>query len=173
MMTKVIQVTTVGEGSNMVGKEVTCIDKDSEAYIEYFLHLKQYMTDLTKFNLDLETYFSIIIGQCSPVMEQSFAGEKEFKNIKETSETIDLIKTTERIYYNYQSHKCGPLGGCESLDRLGTTRQPEDTYETEHHDKFKTVIKVCKASKINFSLMCTANIDMTMKELWESGKVTK
>ena len=40
MKTKVIQVTTVGEDSKMMGKEVTCIDKNGEEYIEYSLYLK-------------------------------------------------------------------------------------------------------------------------------------
>ena len=110
MVIKVIQVVTIREDSKIMGKEVTFIDKDGEAYSEYSLYLKQYMTDLTKFNSDLEKAFSIIIGQCSPAMEQSLAGEKEFKNIKETSETIGLIKMIERICCNYQSHEFGPLG---------------------------------------------------------------
>ena len=57
--------------------------------------------------------------------------------------------------------------------RLGTTRQPEDTSESEYYSKFKTVIEVCEARGIKFSLMCTANVDMDIKELSGSGDLTK
>ena len=72
----------------MIGKEVIVIDKDGEDYVEYQINLKQYMTDLTKFNSDLEKIFSLLLGQCSPSMEQSLAGEAEFSLIKEKSDSI-------------------------------------------------------------------------------------
>ena len=99
--------------------------------------------------------------------------KKDFKSIKETSEIIGLLKIIERICYNYKSHEFGLLGGWESLDRLGTTRQPKYISEADHYGKFKTAVDICKASKINFSLMCTTNVDMAMKELWNSVEVTK
>ena len=100
MTTKVIQVATVGEDSIMVRKEITCIDKTGEEYTKYSLCLKQYMTDLTKFNSDLEKFFGLILGKCSPSI-QSLAGEKEFNLIKETSKSIGLIKMIKRVCYNY------------------------------------------------------------------------
>ena len=48
MMTKFIQVVTVGEDSKMMGKEVACINTDGEEYVDYSLYLKQYITNLTK-----------------------------------------------------------------------------------------------------------------------------
>ena len=169
MTTKVVQVATIGEDSKMVGKEVVVIDKDGEEYVEYQINLKQYMTDLNKFNSDLIKIFSLLIGQCSPSMEQSLAGEKEFSIIKEKSESIPLIKMIERICYNYQSHEFAPLGGWESLDRLSKTIQHEESLESEHYEKFKTVVEVCKASGINFAVMCSANVDMAMSSLQQSG----
>ena len=60
----------------MMGKEVTCIDKDGEEFAEYSLYFKQYMTDVTDFNADLVKCYSIIIGQCNPSMGQALTGEK-------------------------------------------------------------------------------------------------
>ena len=64
MINKVVQFATMGEDSVLVGREVSVIDKDCEEYIEYQLYLKQYMTDLTKFNDNLEKCYSLLIGQC-------------------------------------------------------------------------------------------------------------
>jgi len=108
---KIIQEATIGLNSVLIGKEVEVIDKDGEAYVEYQLYLKQYLSDGTKFNSDIEKLFSLLLGQCSPSMEQSLAGEKNFKNIKEKSGSITLIKVIERICYNYQSHEFVPLSG--------------------------------------------------------------
>ena len=83
-------------------------------------------------------------------MEQSLVGEKDYKNIKEKSDSIALIKVIERIYCNYQSHAFAPLSRWDSLDRLTAARQPEDVLESEHYEKFKAIIKVCKTSGINF-----------------------
>lgn len=69
MTKKIVQVATLGEDSKMIGKEVTDIDKDGEDYVEYQINLKQYMSDLTKFNSDLEKIFSLLLGQCSPSIE--------------------------------------------------------------------------------------------------------
>jgi len=66
-----------------------------------------------------------------------------------------------------------PLGAWESLDRLAKTKQPDDVSEANHHEIFKTIVEVCKASTINFALMGTSNVDMAMKALAKSGKISK
>jgi len=43
--------------------------------------------------------------------------------------------------------------------------QHENSLESEHYKKFKTAVELCKASGINFSLMCSTNADMAIKEL--------
>ena len=124
MTTKIIQFTTVGENSILEGREVNVVDKDCEEFTEYQINLKQYISDVENFHSDLEKCFSLLPGQCSPSMEQTLAGEKDYQTIKEQSDSIGLIKMIERVCYNYQLHEYAPLGGWESLDRLGTTRQP-------------------------------------------------
>ena len=41
-----------------------------------------------------------------------------------------------------------------------------------HHKSFKTIIKVCKASWINFALPCTAKIYEAIKVLYAEGKIS-
>ena len=81
------------------------------------------MSDITIFNDNLEKYFSLLLDQCSPSMEQSLAGGKKYEKIKENYDIIELIKLIERICYNYQLHKFTPLGGWDLLDRLASTLQ--------------------------------------------------
>ena len=88
------------------------------------------------------------------------------------SDSIALIKVIERICYNYQSHEFAPLSGWDSLDRVTAVRQPEDVLESEHYEKYKTIIEVCKASGIKFSVMCSANVDMAIKLLKLAGEMS-
>ena len=106
-------------------------------------------------------------------MEKSLVGEKGFNVIKETSEYIALINIIEYICYNYQLRKFAPLGGWDYLNRLTATQQPDDVMKSDHYNKFKTVVEVYKASGINFSVMCSANVDMFIKTLHVSGEISK
>ena len=139
----------------------------------YQVNLKQYVSDLAIYDDNLETCYSVIIGQCSPAIEQDLEANDSFLPIKISSDSIGLIKLLECICYNYQSHEYPPLGGWESLDRLAKTTQSDKMFEIKHHEIFKTTVEVCKASGINFSLMCTANVDMAIKALNKAGKITK
>lgn len=56
---------------------------------------------------------------------------------------------------------------------LGKKIQSENIPQSEHFDKFGTIIKVCKASGVNFNLMCLANVDMNIKESSESRDLSK
>ena len=105
-------------------------------------------------------------------MEQVLDGEIEYAAIKAAPESIGLIKMLEFICYNYQSHEYPPLGAWEALDRLSDTKQPEYVSELDHHEKSKAMVEVCKASGINFALMCTHNIDAAMKKLSKDGSIS-
>lgn len=51
-------------------------------------------------------------------------------------------------------------------------RQYEDVLESDYYEKFKTIVEFCKAKGINFATMCTVNVDMTIKILNDSGKMS-
>ena len=106
-------------------------------------------------------------------MYQSLDDAKGFNAIKEKSESINLVNMIECICYNYQSHEFAPLGGWDYLNRLTATQQPDDVMKSDHYNKFKTVVEVYKASGINFSVMCSANVDMFIKTLHVSGEISK
>ena len=60
----------------------------------------------------------------------------------------------------------------EALDFLSDAKQPEYVSESDHHEKFKAMVEVCKASVINFSLMYTHNIDAAMKKILKDGSIS-
>ena len=164
------KIVTIEVSGASVNKKV--IDKDCKEYVEYQLEMKQYVSDKAKYHNDLQKCFNIIMGQCSPAIEQDLKAQPTYKGIKDKSDSISLLKMLETICYNYQSHEYGPLGAWDAIDRLGKTYQPEHVHETRYHDLFKTLIQVCKANNINFALMCTTNIDMAMKQLHSDGKIS-
>ena len=49
-------------------------------------------------------------------MEQTISGDKYFNVIKETSDSINLLKLIENVYYNYHSHEFSPLYDLEAID---------------------------------------------------------
>ena len=49
------------------------------------------MSDVTKFNFDTKKSFCSLLGQCSLSIEQSLAREKDYKDIREKSDSIALI----------------------------------------------------------------------------------
>ena len=98
---KVVQEATLGECIKVMGVLRSVIDKNGEDYVMYHIRLKQHVSDLSKYEDNLEKYFSVIIGQCSPAIEQIFEGDESFMAIKVASDSIRLMKILERICYNY------------------------------------------------------------------------
>ena len=45
--------------------------------------------------------------------------------------------------------------------------------EPDHHETLKTIIEVCKASGINFAVMYSSNVDMSIKALHKDGTISK
>ena len=56
---------------------------------------KKYIDWMTKLEDDLQQIYNVIIGQCSPAMEQSLATIKGFGKIKEQADSINLLKRIE------------------------------------------------------------------------------
>ena len=98
------------------------IDKDGEDYMVYQINLKQYVSNLTKYDDNLEKWYSVIIGQCSPAIEQELEADNSFLAIKMALDVIGLIKILERICYSYHSHEYPPLGVWETMNRLCITK---------------------------------------------------
>ena len=96
-----------------------------------------------------------------------------FTDLKNKSDSIGLVKLIETICYSYQSHEYPPLGAWQAIDTLGRAHQPDiNMSEANHYEKFKTIIEVCKANGINFSVLCSANVDMALKVLHKQGKIS-
>ena len=105
-------------------------------------------------------------------MEQALSGVKSFETIKEEADSIELLKTIEQICYHYQPHEYPPLGAWEAMDKLCKCTQPDHSTETDHYETIKTIVEVCKASGVNFSLLCTHTVDMAMSTLIKGGSIT-
>ena len=70
MIDEVVQEAIEGADSKMKGIIKSAIDKYGKDYIIYQINLKQYVSDLAKYDSNLEKCYSFIIGQCSPAIEQ-------------------------------------------------------------------------------------------------------
>ena len=90
-----------------------------------------------------------------------------FVELKNKSNSIELIKLIEAIRYNYQSHEYPPLGVWESMDTLARAYQLDNVSEASHYKKFKTIVEVCKTNGVNFIVICSANVDIPIKVLYK------
>ena len=147
------------------------LDKDGEEWVIYQIRLKKYIDCITKLEDDLQQKYDMIIGHCSPAMEQLLTTINNFDKIKEQADSINLLKSIEQICYNYQPHEYPPLEAWEALDKLGKAIQPQDVIESDHYESIKTIVEVCKASGINFPLLCTHTVDMVMATLSADGTI--
>jgi len=104
-------------------------------------------------------------------MEQTLEAIPNQKIIKEEADSSVLIKAIEKICYSYQPYEYPPLGAWDALDKLSKTIQPENVSESNHYESTKTMVDVCKASSVNFALLCTHTVDMAMKALYSESKL--
>ena len=81
------------------------------------------------------------------------------------------MKLLEKICYNCRAHEYTPLGAWDAMDRLSAHRQPDNVHEVKHYESFKSVTEMCKASGINFAVMCSANVNMAIETLSKEGKL--
>ena len=148
------------------------LDKDGEAWVEYQITMKKYVERVSKFQYDLQQIYNILYGQCSPSMQQTLSTYDGFKILEEAADSIKLLETIEKICYDYQPHEYPPLAAWESIDKLGKSYQPEHMVESEYYENMKTMVEVCKASGVNFALMCTHTVDMAITELHDANEIS-
>ena len=113
------------------------------------------------------------MGQCSPAVEQNLEAEEVFEELKNKLNSIELIKLQEKLCYSYRAYEYTPLGARNASTKLGKLKQPEHVHEVKHYETFRSVVEMCKASSINFVLMCTHTVDMEMTTLATESLISK
>ena len=104
-------------------------------------------------------------------MEQHLEADNSFEYLKYNTDSIGSITLLESMCYNYKVHEYTPLTPWDTMDKLTRVVQPEDVHEVKHYETFKSVIEMCKASKISFALMYIENINEAMDTLYLSGEI--
>jgi len=164
---KIIQEATKDADSKMVGVEKEVIDKESDDFFEYQEEMIRYVSDKTRYKRDIQNCFNAILGQCSPAVLQDLQSEDTYNNIN-----IGLIQLIEKLCYDHKPHEYTQLGARSALDKLTSLEQPKTIHEVKHYETFKSVVEMCKASKVNFATMCTENIDTSLVALRKDSKIT-
>ena len=68
----------------------TVLDKDGEDWMMYQIKLKKYVDCLSNMEDGVQQVFNIILGQCTPEMEQTLEAITNYKIIKEKADSIVL-----------------------------------------------------------------------------------
>ena len=143
------------------------------AWKKYELGLKRYIDWESEFKDNIQKAYNIIISQCSLFIERALGSEPSFNKIKQTSDSAGLIKMLDSMCYNYQSYEYPPLGTYEAFDLLQKNIQPNEVDEAKYYKSVKKPVEVCKASRVNSSVLCSYNVDMTMKQVHDSGDILR
>ena len=99
-----------------MGETRLVLNRDGEAFALYQFDMNQYIEDTSNFNGNLKKWYRLPIEKCGSSMDRTLLGDKNFKQIKETSDSIGLFKVIEKVCYNYQSHNFALLGDWEAMD---------------------------------------------------------
>lgn len=75
------------------------LDKDVEECVIYQLTLNKYIDRAIKLDNDIQQIFNIVLGLCSPEMEQAPAVVANV--MKEEADSIKLLNIIDQICYNY------------------------------------------------------------------------
>ena len=87
-----------------INTPVTQIDNYIKDFYEYQHELKNYIKSKVKYNYSLTKCFTIIIRQCSPDIEQLLKSEETYGSLKNTYDSIGLMKLLEKVCYSYHAH---------------------------------------------------------------------
>ena len=79
----------------------------------------------------------------------------------------------KKLCYSYRAHEYTPPVAWDDLNKLAYMKQHDDTHEIKQYESFRSVIEMCETSSIIFAVMCSANINMSMKILKREGKITE
>lgn len=77
MVDKVVQMAMVGDYNKLMGQLQRVLDKEQKYFLTYQIGLKHYLGYISKYNDNIEKCFSVIMGQCSIVMEQSLDADED------------------------------------------------------------------------------------------------
>ena len=66
-----------------------------------------------------------------------------------------------------------PIRVWDGLDILCNLVQAKEVTEVVYPERFHSIVEVCKASCVNFAILCTSNVDIMIESLHSKGKITK
>ena len=94
------ELTTLQEYGTLESTDTAVPDNLMNLYKE---KMKMYAREEKKFELDCQSVYLLVKGQCSPKIISELKGFDDFDTIKEEFHLINLLKLIKKIYYNYKT----------------------------------------------------------------------
>jgi hypothetical protein len=91
---------------------------------------------------NLETAFSLVMGQCTELMRANINALKDWKGIKESFDLIRLIKAIKGLNYQFEGQKYHAMALHQSKKSFFDLYQGRDTSEAHYLDKFITHVSM-------------------------------
>ena len=106
----------------------------------------EHMRRLSMLRQDLETMYSVILGQCTDAMRARLESEGTFVQVARDSDAVELLKLIRGIAFNFQSQKYETLSVHEAVSHLVKLHQGKYTTcqgYLEHFNNAKDVLDHC------------------------------
>ena len=125
--------------ANATAMEVRIWEKKVDTFIKCELMLEQ----------NLETMYSVILGQCTDAMRAKLESQDEYKWITDKSDAVELLKLIRGVAFNFQSQKYNVLSLHESVQHFYVQCQGEHMTCQAYLEQFnnnKDIVEHCRGT---------------------------
>jgi hypothetical protein len=91
---------------------------------------------------NLETAFSLVMGQCTEFIRTKLDALKDWKGIKDSFDLIRMIKATKGLAYQFEGQKYYAMALHQAKKSFFCLYQGRDTSDAHYLDKFMTRVSV-------------------------------
>ena len=96
----VVETEDLNDSKKIITTTKIEIDKDSEVFFEYQSELQEYIDRECNYNEDTQKHFTIVLGQCSPDIEELLKLEATYNESNTKYDSIGLMKLVEKLCYS-------------------------------------------------------------------------
>jgi hypothetical protein len=104
--------------------------------------IKQYVSRLNALEQNLQKAYNLVLGQCSEIMRTKVESVPEYADLHGRMDVIELLKTIQKICYNFETQKYMPHAVHEAVRRFYLLRQDTSMTCGAYLEKFKSTVDV-------------------------------
>jgi hypothetical protein len=113
--------------------------------------IDQYVKQLDQRDINIQTLYSLVWGQCTDAMQAKVEATSRFNTISANNDGIELLKTIKQVSYNFQSQKYLPHAVHEAKRRFFLLNQGRQSTVLEYLEQWMNHVDVIKLVNANIA----------------------